>query len=337
MMIERATLRTPLRAAFRPLLLAVALLAIAAGASSAQEPATAPEIAVSDTIREIRLTDGSVIYGRVASVEADRVIVVTQAGVRIELSRAQIRSTSRVRGDIREGEVWLEDPNRTRLFFGPTGRSLRGGEGYVGAFELFLPFLSIGVTDRITMAGGTPVIPEVIGRVIYLAPKVQLLAAERMQLSSGVLAFFNLDGDEFEDDTDVVGVLYGAGTWGSQDNAISAGAGWAFAGSDVENRPAFMLGGETRISRRIKLISENYLVTYTSSSYEGGHVNPDGTYNPGLERKTVESLGLLSGGVRIFGERLAGDLGIGVGLGGGEGVVCCLPLVNFVYNFGGSR
>ena len=296
-------------------LLALALLATA-GRLAAQVP--------SDTIYEVRVQDGSILYGRVVESDAERVVLLTASGLRIDLPRAQIRSLGPVRGSVRpDGEVWLDDPNSTRLFFGPTGRSLRARDGYVGAFELFLPFLAYGITDRITIAGGTPIVPEVLGRVWYLAPRVQLVRTEQVHLSTGVLAFFNL-ADEWGDDPDAIGIFYGAGTVGSVDNALTFGAGWGFAGSDVEGRPALMLGGEARVSRRVKLITENYLVSYEDSQYDW----ETDTYRDGTGH-----LGLVGFGVRLFGERLAGDLGLGVAFENSN-VSCCLPLVNFVYNFG---
>lgn len=316
------------------LLLVPLALAAHSGAASlhAQDPAI--PLVVGDSILEIRLRDGSTLIARVEAVDGDRIVLRTESGARIEVERSQIRSAAPVRGTVRDGEVWLEDPNRTRLFFGPTGRSLRAGEGYVGAFELLLPFVAVGITDQVTLAGGTPIVPGAMGEVAYLAPKVRLLASERVHLSSGVLAFFNLSAER--DETDVVGIAFGAGTWGSDDHALSAAAGWGFAGSDVQNRPAFMLGGETRLSRRIKLLSENYLISYENRVYEPvpGSADP---YAEPPSRVEVERLGLLSVGVRFFGERLAGDLGLGMSAGGGEGAMCCIPLVNVVYNFGRVR
>jgi hypothetical protein len=324
MTIHREALRRSLPL-LRLLPLLLVLLAMGAGRASAQVPDAVQRLAPSDTVYEVRLQDGSVLYGQVVGADAQRLVLVTQAGVRVELQRAQIRAASPARGRVRDdGTVWLEDPNRTRLFFGPTGRSLAGGEGYIGAFELFLPFLAYGVTDRVTIAGGTPVFPEAIGRVFYLAPKVQLVGTERLHLSSGVLAFFGTEGD-------VAGILYGAGTWGSADDAISAGAGWGFAGSEVTNRPAFMLGGEKRVSRRAKLITENYLFTSRETVYdESDFSGPEPTFSSHEETRVV---GLIGGGVRLFGERLTGDLGIGMAVGDVD-FTCCLPLVNFVYNFG---
>jgi hypothetical protein len=330
MNIQRRSLRRALHP-LRCLSLLLLLLAIGGGRAGAQVTRRFPQLTPSDTVYEVRLQDGSVLYGRVVSADAQRVVLVTQGGAHVELARLQIRSATAVRGRVHQnGSVWLEDPNGTRLFFGPTGRALRSGQGYVGAFELFLPFLSYGVTDWLTVAGGTPVIPEVIGRVVYVAPKVQLLATDRVHLSTGVLAFVNLQDEDFEDGSDVIGILYGAGTYGSRDNAVSFGGGWGFTGSDVENRPAFMLGGETRLSGRVKLITENYLISYRETYYPYDPNNPD----PVPSYSEVKYMGLAGAGIRIFGERLAGDLGVGVGIGDAD-FTCCVPLVNFVYNFGG--
>ncbi len=305
------------------ILAAAAALLLAAGApAAAQQPDAVSRLTVSDTIYEIRLRDGSTLFGRVVAAEGDSVSLLTRAGARVTVGRAQIRSVAPVRGSVRNGEVWPEDPNRTRLFFGPTARTLRAGEGYVGAYELFLPFVAIGVSDRFTLAGGTPIVPGAIGRVWYLAPKVELVRRERFQLSSGVLAFADFDSDD-----DPIGVVYGAGSWGGADNSVPGGAGWAFAGSDIEHRPVLMAGGETRVSGRVKLVTENYL--YFGRERSDPYYAPEPTYE-------TEFVGLLGGGVRIFGERLSGDLGIGAGVGS-QDFGCCIPLVNFVYNFGRRR
>lgn len=319
----------------RMAVLLLVLLALSTGTGpvplQAQDPAAS--LVVGDSVFEIQLRDGSTLIARVEAVDGDRIVLRTQSGTRVEVDRAQIRSVSPLRGELRNGELWRPDPNRTRLFFGPTGRSLRQGEGYVGAFELLFPFVAVGITDRVTLAGGTPILTGAMGEVMYLAPKVQLLSTPRAQVSTGVLAFFNLSAER--DETDVVGIAFGAGTWGSDDRAVTLGAGWGFAGSDVQNRPAFLVGGETRVSSRIKLISENYLISY-ENEVNDPVTTPDP--NPQLRaRVEVERLGLLSAGVRFFGDRLAGDLGLGMGIGAGEGVFCCVPLVNVVYNFGRAR
>jgi hypothetical protein len=275
-----------------------------AGAQAPVRPA-----ARGDTIMEVRLRDGSVLYGRVAEETPERVVIVTSAGVRLELERRQIESMRVTSGRAVDGAFWVEDPNSTRLFFTSTARPLRKGSGYISSFMLFLPLVAYGVTDRFTIAGGTPILPEAFGRVWYVAPKYTLVHREKSAFAVGALGFV-LPEDVVDEGS--IGIVYAAGTWGDRDRAITAGAGWGYrwasGTSEVSNDPVVMLGGETRVSRRVKLITENWLFT-------GG-----------------ETEGVISGGVRFIGDRLSADLGIGGFTGIGDG--CCFPLVNFVYNFG---
>ena len=91
-------------------------------------------------------------------------------------------------------------------------------------------------------------------------------------------------------------------------SAFTVGAGYAYerSGEDGDDggSPLLMVGGERRVSRRIKLVTENYV------------------FNDG---------GLVSGGVRFLGERLSVDLGLVTPIGAGEFVA--VPILNFVWKF----
>lgn len=289
-----------------PAILALALLAAAPAASSAQAGGAEAE-ASQDTVYHLVLSDGSSFYGRVESRDAERVVFVTMGGVRLELQRSQIRTLEPASGRVVGEEVWPRDPNGTRLFFGPTGRSLPSGEGYVGLFELFFSFGAVGIGDRVVLAAGTPVIPEVAFRVIYLAPKVRVLSTGSMDLAAGVLSFYNLE----DPDQGSVGVLYGVGTLGDDDDAVTIGAGWGFAlgaQAELSNDPVLLFGGEHRTSRRVKLITENYVFM------------------------TDDAFGFVTGGVRFLGDRFSADLGLGGIFGAGE-TFCCLPVLSASYTF----
>lgn len=289
----------------RPLLLAFILCACAF-ALPGRAAAQVDTVAAADSLYTIRLTDGSVIYGRILERTDVTFTVQTEAGARVTLQRGQIQSMTPLKGRLVGGEVWPDDPHATRLFFGPTARAIPQGEGYFGAYELFFPFVSYGVTDRFTISGGTPVVPEVIGRVFYVAPKYEVIRTPTASAAVGVLALFAT-----EEVTGSAGLLYGVGTFGSPDGALTVGATVPFIAaegeSEIGDEPAFMVGGERRLSRRTKFISENYFAPSVSGA-------------------------LVSAGVRFFGERLSADFGIGAAVGDGENT-CCLPLVNFVYSF----
>jgi hypothetical protein len=299
------------RIARAPQLLALLLL-LAAGVSRApaQTPEPASRLAPSDTLYEIRLRGGESYVGHVVSVEGDRVTLETVSGVRVELSRDRIASAKPALGRVVNGSFWREDPNRTRLFFSPTGRSLRAGDGYVGVYEVYVPFVSYGITDRVMIAGGSPFYLGLTGEItppFYVGPKVQLVSRPGFEGSVGALAVFT-PGDS-QDKT--FGIAYGVGTVGDADNAVTGGLGWGYVGTDFSARPVALLAGETRVSRGLKLISENLFV-------------------PG------ETGLIYSAGIRFFGERLSADAGLAGFTGDGE-TFCCLPLVNFVYHFGKAR
>ncbi len=266
----------------------------------AQEPAPVIEIVAEDQVQELELRDGSTLFGRVVTL-GDPFRFLLLSGQTLEVRHADVRRLRIAPGQVTEGQYWRPDPNRTRLFFGPTGRSLRAGEGYLSVFEIFFPVIAFGLTDRITIAGGTPLIfGNLGGQPFWFAPKVGLYERENLAVAAGVLAFFAPGSD------DRFGIFYGAASIGSPDKAVHLGAGYGYLGGDLADHPALMLGGETRVGRNLKLLTENYLF-------------PD-------------EGGVLSAGIRFFGERLSADLGLATPLGTGDDFFA-FPVVNFVWNF----
>lgn len=282
--------------------LAATALSLAPRAAAGQ---TDTQRAAPDTMYRVVLVDGSTVVGRIVASDAALIVVVTSTGARFEIERTQIRSMAPMTGRVVNGEVWPEDANHTRLFFGPTARSLGHGNGYAGLYELFFSFIGVGVGERVTLAGGTPIFPGTIGEVFYLAPKLTVINEARVQVAAGALAFFATR----EIDEGSVGIVYGVSTFGDRDDAVTLGAGWGFALGDEDaslgDEPVFMVGLERRIRRGIKVISENYFA-------DGG--------------------GLVSGGIRALGARFSADMGLGAALFGDD-ASCCLPIVTVAYRF----
>ncbi len=310
-----------MRLCIRASALAALLATIAPAVAQAQAQDTAKiaprDTATGDSVTVLRLRDGSVLFVRIVEQDASRLRVRTLGGTQIDVQRDQIISMSRTRGRYVANEYWAEDPNGTRLLFTSTGRALGKGEGYVSAYFLFIPFVAYGVTDRFTIAAGTPVFPGVIGRVFYVAPKFTLAETEKASYAIGALSFAATE----ELSSGTYGLLYGVGTWGNRDNAFTAGAGWGYRWggdeSDLAGAPVIVLGGETRVSRRVKLVTENWI--YTGAGAKGG---------------------IFSGGFRFIGDRLSTDFSLigAAGVNDGDGGLgCCLPTVNFVWNFGRQR
>ena len=289
------------RSAVATLLAACAFFIVAAFPPTkclAQDPLELPP--PSDTMYEFELSDGTVLFARIIQIDGDQVVLVTLGGTQIQVDRSDIAEFREAHGQVRRGRFWPEDPSGTRLFFTSTGRSLRQGTGYVGTYVVVLPFAAVGITNRITFAAGAPVL---LGEFepFYIAPKIQLVRHPRVQVALGALAFF------YKKET--VGVTYAVATIGQPDRAASLGFGVFFSGDDYTGNGTGMVGAEVRVSRRIKLITENYVIPSSQ-------------------------LVILSGGLRVMGDRFATEVGAGLFSQNNDGLQCCIPLLNFSYKLG---
>ena len=274
------------------------LASVVALSLGGQLPPPAIEVAAPGVTQQLELNDGTRAIGRVESVGAGMLTFRTTAGVVMEVAVTLVRSVSAVTGTLVNGEFWPADSNPTRLFFAPTGRSLKKGEATFGVYEILLPFVQYGVTDRISIGGGTPfVFGAGSGQPFWVTPKFQVIKARSTEASVGVLHFINM-GDAS------AGIAYAVVTQGTTDAAVTIGGGYAYASEDASRAgaPVVMLGGEKRISRRLKFVTENYWFS---------------------------GIGLASGGLRFMGERLSADIGLVAPLGGDADFV--FPMVNFVW------
>jgi hypothetical protein len=263
----------------------------------AQDRPVDVQVTPPEQLVELTLNDGSILIGRVVE-SGDPLRFVMVSGMEITVPLANVRAIAQARGTVEEGEYWREDPNRTRLFFGPTARTLPAGQGYFAVYEILMPFLGYGVSDNFILAGGTPLYFGGGGsRPFWVAPKLRVFNSVKTQGAVGVLAVAV--------DDENAGLLYGVVTHGTPKSAFSVGVGYGYANGDLAESPAVMLGGEIRTGRGLKLVTENYLF-------------PGGT-------------GLISLGPRFLGRKLSADLGLVIPLGFGE--IFAFPLVNFVYNF----
>lgn len=278
----------------------VAIGATPAVSTAQQAPAaTAAPAQQRVTTHELVLRDGSRLFGTIERENDVEVVFRTQGGATVTARRADIASLREVSGTVSRGEFMRADPNATRLFFGPTGRTMEKGQVYVGVYEFLMPFVQVGITDRLSIGGGTPLIFGIDdwNRPFWVTPKLKVFSSDSANISVGALHAFDSDGEGG-------GIGYVVGTRGGSDASVTAGAGLAY-GNDGGRAGVVMVGGERRVRRNIKLITENYV-------WKNGN-------------------GVASAGIRFLGDRLSADLAIGIPLGLDDLFV--FPIVNFVYVF----
>jgi hypothetical protein len=261
------------------------------------------KVADSAHMQIVTLRDGSKLVGRITAVGGDTVTFQSAVGT-LAVAAANIdRVQELVSSSMKDGEYWFPNPNSTRLFFAPSGRMLSRGEGYVSDYEVFFPGFAVGVSDNVSIGGGMSLFPAGVDeQLYYFTPKIGGEVKKDVNLAVGALILGGLGTES------TAGIVYGVGTFGPPDLSITAGLGYGFAGTTVAKNPVAMLGGEWRISQRIGLVTENYLIPNTE------YVSP-----------------LFSYGVRLMGEKLTVDLALFNASGSRTAIG--LPYVDFVFSF----
>ena len=186
---------------------------------------------------------------------------------------------------MRNGAYWFPNPNRTRMYVGPTARMPEPGTGYFSDIYIFFPSVTYGITKNFSMSGGVSIFPTGMdNQIFYFMPKIGLSTSERMSVAASAL--ITVIPDWMDDDFDqprVLGIVFGVGTYGTDNTSITAGLGFGYIEEDFGDKPAVLLGGEHRVARRMALVTENWVL-------------------PGVDPA------IISYGVRFFGEGMAIDL-----------------------------
>src|SRR3954468_13872547 len=126
----------------------------------------------------MRLKDGSTLMGHLISRDSTSVRFETMGGL-LTIPNSRVSELSEVKAsDMHGNEYWFPDPNRTRLFFSPTARMLKQGEGYYSNTYVFLQNFAVGSSNNFTLGGGMSVLPTgadfLSNNVYYFTPKVGL-------------------------------------------------------------------------------------------------------------------------------------------------------------------
>jgi hypothetical protein len=269
-------------------------------------------------LSRITLKDGQQLHGVVVHEDHQVVVVELPDGDRLELPARQVKDISVQRNvQVRDnGEIWFQDPNRTRYLYAPSGMMLRQGEGYFSQKELFFSSLSYGLTDNITVQAGA-VLPAwlIPGAFNFIGGvKVGGSIGDRLHLAVGAqgLAVPGL-GTGFGG---AVGFVFGTATYGTPDAHLSLGLGKPFmlfnGGGGLDSSVIGTLSGNIRVSQRAALVTENWLLMAPGANLNG-------------QLPMLNSLA-----VRLFGESWAVDLG-GIYV---PGTPMLIPWLDFAYNFG---
>ncbi len=179
---------------------------------------------------------------------------------------------------------WFEDPGTERYFISQTGRNIKQGSGYYQNVLVLFNSAHYGITDWFSLGLGFEAISTFSGNPIFMVlPKLGFEISENVSFGAGV-HYINASVLASEAHG---GIAYGVVTRDFGRSNISFGAGWAFLQDEFSSQPVLNLSGMTRLTRRLGLVTENWLFLSDENSYA-----------------------LFSYGVRFLGENATFDLGL---------------------------
>jgi hypothetical protein len=265
---------------------------------------------VDSTWYKIELKDGTSLTANILTQDQKTMIVSTQSLPRLELALDQIVSVNKIQAvNIKSGEYRFPNPNETRYLFAPSAINLKKGEGYYQNTYLLLHSFNYGITDNFSIGGGFEFLSTIgligdsyFNPICFITPKLGFQVQEKLYLGVGML-IGNVPGI-----TPLI-MSYVLGTYGDTEDNITLGIGMSSAELNLPKSPVYALSGMTRISKRMSLITENWIL-------------PLDIYKP-----------IFSYGIRFSGEQMSADFALINNGDFAEDFILGIPYVDFVVKF----
>ena len=246
---------------------------------------------------EVTLQSGTTFTGTLTTISLDALEFDTPDLGHLRVLRTEVRQARSLDAakpmGLRPG--YYDIGNGNRLFFAPTARGLRKGEGSLQDVNVYLIGANYGLSDYVSVGGYLTLIPGlgITNQFLVLTPKVSFPVRKNLHVGAGVLYVRIPDFDGSLDKSYGAGIFYGAATYGSADNNVTVGLGYGFFEGSIGSTPIVQIGGQTRISRRISLVSENYIIA-------DSHAGMGGLYGIKINWRRT-SLGLGAAYAYVFG------------------------------------
>ncbi len=259
-------------------------------------------------VQRLTLNDGSTLIGKITAVGDEDVTFQSSMG-EMTIKKENIKSIEEMpESSYKGGKYWYPNPNQTRLLIGPTARTLPPGKGYLFDIMIFFPGAAIGVTKNFMISGGGSIFPGVDDQLLYFIPKIGVGINEQLDVAASVVVLYLLDEAAF--------LGMGTMTFGEPDYSLTAGLALAWTDEELQDEPAWTIGGEYRFARRLSLVAE-------------------GWYIPG-----TDGAKMFMPAIRFFGEQMTLDFGMGFGSGNddddpydSDDDASWIPYLDFVWNF----
>jgi hypothetical protein len=264
---------------------------------------------------QITLKDGSVFTGKIVSITDSEIIIQSRTIGELRLKKENIKTMAPISSiDEKRSGVWFPNPNPSRYLLGTSAIPMEKNTGYYQNTWIFFNSFAYAFTNNFSVSGGFEIFSLLAKGdgpyAFYINPKVSFKVGDNFYAGGSVLYANTIKTvDEFGG----LGTLNFFGTYGNKNNNITGALGWGWADGEFSSKPLITISGMVRVSKRIALVSENWI---------SPGIGSDGSY-----------YGIFSYGIRFLGEKTAIDLAFVNNKDISEGLAIGFPWLDFVINF----
>jgi hypothetical protein len=237
------------------LLLFTAILTVSfAQFAHAQDQDQEQQTTIKPVTVQIEKTDRTILKGKLLGVEKDSALFRDINNQEYRISMKEIRNIDYV-DTLRRSNKWYGSPNTIRYFLTPTGHTLKKKEIMLESTYIFITTCHYGLTDRVTIGGGGDLSS---GSLFLMNAKVNILDKPKHKFSAGVNYYrFPQDSAFYDESIENIGMVYGASTWGNNDNHFTIGAGYMYIAKGFLP-PILTASGTLRLFKHLALVTENW-------------------------------------------------------------------------------
>ena len=231
----------------------------------------------------ITLMNGTVLQGKIISRKENEIIIETSSIGNVTLDISKIKTIKSITPvNMKDGKYWFNSPLTTQYFIAPSAIPMNRGEVYYQNTMLVYNSFRTNITNHFSCIGG--VVPTALA---FVAPTLSFRVRDFFYVGGGVLGTA-IVGKEY------AALGYGQCTFGNRNSHLSIGGGYGYMTvqqyyyvqkiSHIEVG-VVTISGMKRITPKYSVVTENWFA-------------PN------------EGISLISGGLRLMGEKNNWDFGI---------------------------
>jgi hypothetical protein len=206
---------------------------------------------------EIEKTDATILRGKIITIKNDSAVFRADDGRIERIAMRDIRNIDYIDTLRSKKSRWFESPNTLRYLLTTTGFPLKKNQVIIANTYILIHSVHYGLSDKISIGAGGDLFTRSVG---FVNAKVNILNKPKHRFSAGA-TYYRLPSDFIEtyagEDVRNIGMVTGSSTWGNTNSHFTIGVGYMYIAKGFLP-PILTLGGTTRITNNLALVTENW-------------------------------------------------------------------------------